>query len=90
MKFNDWLKIIGDFKKDKADAVCPNCGKSSIDFQFVGDERTHIGHLYIWCNTCAHGIHISRVKIPEGVNILPYDLPTIDLKKRIPNYKFVT
>jgi len=86
----NWLHLVGNFRDTNTIKPCPNCGKSAINFQFVGDINTHIGHLYLWCNSCFHGIHVSRVQIPNGVNVLPYDISVEELSKIVPKYKLVS
>ncbi|MHB9095747.1 MAG: hypothetical protein ACYC21_13860 [Eubacteriales bacterium] len=83
-----WLKVaaaIADNLPTVPSLECPRCGVPEIDFQYVGDKTTNIGFLCIWCASCLHGIHISRVKIPPQANFLPKD-SIEEVKKRIPNF----
>lgn len=89
MNYNTWLHLISDFTGTAVFKPCPNCGEANIAFQFVGDEVSKAGHLYIWCSSCLHGIHVSRVKIPVGVPALPYDIPDEELRKVVPKYKLI-
>jgi hypothetical protein len=86
--YRDWLKIISKFD-GKEELTCPDCRAMSINYQFVGDCKTMIGHLYLWCNSCLHGIHISRVIIPNGVEVLPFDVSEKILSKKVPKYKLI-
>lgn len=87
--YQDWLKLNPKFNGTKEVLICPNCGANTIRYQFVGDSEHMIGHLYLWCDKCLHGIHVSRVNIPKDVEILPYGVPVEILKNKIPKYKFV-
>lgn len=88
-KDTSWLKIaaaIADNLPTVPPLECPNCGLPKIDFQYVGDKTTNIGFLCVWCASCLHGKHISRVKIPPQAEILSKD-SLEEVKKRIPNFK---
>lgn len=58
-----------------------------IDFQYVGDCETRIGYLDIWCNSCMNGIHISKVRAPELVDLMAFE--DAKVKRRIPAFKQV-
>lgn len=65
----NWIKLISGL--DNVDTLqCPNCYEKDIDYLYIGDEYTRIGYLQIWCNNCKKAIHISRVKIPQGVKFV--------------------
>jgi predicted RNA-binding Zn-ribbon protein involved in translation (DUF1610 family) len=89
MSYQDWLKCVRDFEGDVTSNLCPKCGKNSIKFQFVGDKSTRFGNLYLWCDSCKHGIHVSSVKLPKNVDVIPYGLPDSEFKMRIPEYKLI-
>lgn len=82
-----WLKLAGTIV-DNLPTVpplqCPRCGLPKVDFQYVGDKSTRVGFLCVWCTSCLHGTHISRVKIPPQADILSKD-SLEEVKKRIPN-----
>lgn len=84
-----WLKLaakIADTLPTVPALECPSCGLPKIDFQYVGDTTTKIGFLCIWCASCLHGKHISRVKIPPQAEFLSKD-SLEEIKNRIPNFK---
>lgn len=90
MAFAEWLnifKIISDAGGKAADRTCPECGEASVDFQYVGDTDTRIGYLRIWCPSCRKGIHLSRLKIPHGAQMLPFDAPKDELDRRQPDFE---
>lgn len=84
-----WLKLAGTIA-DNLPSIpslkCPNCGLPSVDYQYVGDDTTKRGFLCIWCTSCLHGKHISRVRIPLQANFISIDAHE-EIKKRIPNIK---
>lgn len=91
--FQDWLtlyKQIRDVRTKMVDFICPECGSSSIDFQYVGDVSERIGYLDMWCTTCNKGVHLSRVSIPAGAPLISFDDPDEVLVARIPNFEPVT
>jgi|GEM_PF-802726 len=86
--FNQWLQLAVQLQRENRDATglsCPNCKTSKvIAFQYVGDPEKRIGYLDLWCTHCLHGIHMSRVLIPEGSEMLPFGSELIE--SRIPNF----
>jgi transcription elongation factor Elf1 len=89
--FNDWLKLLKALSKNNYSTkgfICPECGKKSIEYVYVGNPTTRIGYLPIWCKNCNKGIRISRVEIPKEINMIEFgDLESI--AKTIPNFKQV-
>ena len=78
--FHDWLKLLANLSANNyctKDFICPECGKKSIDYRYVGDVSTRIGYLPIWCKNCNKGIKM----IEFG------DLDSIE--NTIPNFKHV-
>lgn len=89
--FNLWLELVKEIAKKTQDKknnlVCPKCGNNSVDYQYIGDPVTRIGHLYIWCKICLIGVHMSRVSVPENASMLPLDISKEVLTERIPDFK---
>jgi hypothetical protein len=69
--------------------ACPSCHELGVDFQFAGDFQSKIGYMAIWCPCCLYGIHISRVRIPEKIQALPFDASIEKISTRIPNFTHV-
>lgn len=90
--FNKWLSIgayIAKNCEESSTVVCPNCGEKTIDYLYIGDEKTKIGYVQIWCNECLNGIQISRTSIPEKARLIPFGAD-VDLTKIVPEFKRVT
>jgi len=86
--FKQWLYLIDKLNQD-CKSECPCCGKAAIDFQYVADTTDKIGYLDIWCGACLKGIHISRVRVPEGMPLLDIASPSGIIAARIPNFTWV-
>ncbi|NQF15107.1 hypothetical protein HPY31_14410 [Brevibacillus sp. HB1.3] len=87
-QFKDWIKlttIIAEIDQEVPEMECPNCHQLKIDYQYVGDLKSRAGFLDIWCNSCLHGIHLSRTKAPENVSLLSFDAAE-EYKKKVPNF----
>jgi len=84
----EWL-IEGGLEIDGKKGKCPACKTSTIRFQYVGDLSTRIGYLDIWCDSCLNGVHVSRAKVPENIEMLPFDTPSNVLKQKIPEIKYI-
>lgn len=86
--FKDWINIFKNLhKKAGSHQNCPNCKKEEIKYQYVGDITSRIGYLSIWCPKCLNGVQLSRVKIPEIEEIIPFEAPESLLQEKIPNFK---
>lgn len=72
---------------DTSPMDCPRCGQNSVDMQYVGDNETRVGYLDVWCSSCLHGIHISRVKVPLNANMLTFETSNEQIARRIPSFK---
>ena len=67
--YDRWLAVYGDVYEalpGRAAVRCPRCGADALRLVFVGDEAERIGYAAFWCDNCRHGIHLSRVDVPEG------------------------
>ena len=87
-----WLMTSANVAKNFKDINninCPTCGRKTLDYLYIGDKKTKIGYLQVWCHHCSNGIHISRVKIPEGAKMLPFDTAK-DLNEIVPRYNHIT
>lgn len=87
--FNQWLQLMKEITDQLPDPhllTCPECGNQEIDFQYVGDPTTRIGYLDIWCQSCLHGIHLSRTRIPANATMISFDDSEEAISERIPNF----
>lgn len=86
--FKIWIKNVQELTSKKVNnKVCPNCSKGNIEYIYIGDKNEKIGYLQAWCNVCRKGIYCSRVKIPDGVDIISYDDKDNIKLKAIPVYE---
>jgi hypothetical protein len=86
--FKRWLDLGWNLSNNR-DLQCPSCGKHTIDYQYVGDPETRIGYLDIWCTSCLHGIHVSRVKVPGETPMLSFKTDPSTIAARIPKFTWV-
>ena len=49
---------------------------STFNFQFVADPLTRLGFLLIWETESRRAIHVSRVKVPDGLPFTDIDQET--------------
>ncbi|WP_139116997.1 hypothetical protein [Candidatus Thiodiazotropha endoloripes] len=89
-QFMKWVDATKDIANRSEECKCPECGHKGLEFQYVGDKERNLGHVYIWCNSCKHGIHISRTRIPDGVDLLPMNVSAEEIEKRVPKYELVS
>lgn len=83
-----WMKILSKITNDFSDSQfieCPNCGEKGIEYLYIGDEKTRIGYMQIWCNKCLKGIYISRAMAPANARFASFGE---DISHIIPEYEF--
>jgi hypothetical protein len=69
---------------------CPRCDADALRVVFTGHADDRIGYASFWCDNCLFGIHLSRVPVPEGVEMLPYGLSPEQRAVHVPpNYEIV-
>jgi hypothetical protein len=68
---------------------CPSCGARDLRIAFTGDEGPRIGYASFWCQNCFNGIFTSRLHIPAGVQMVPFDLSAEDREKIIPRFNII-
>lgn len=91
--FDEWLDaydIVYRTLPTTSDLRCPNCGHRTLHLVLTGPPGSGFGYASFWCNTCLEGIHLSRAPVPDGVRVLPLDLPAEERNRSIPNYRLVT
>jgi hypothetical protein len=87
--FMSWINAIGDIRTNTPNAKCPSCSNIGLSYQFIGDRKTKIGYVFVWCENCMKGIHISRTEIPEGVKVLPFDVSKEELRQFVPEFEII-
>jgi hypothetical protein len=69
---------------DKVDVPCPESDGARLRAAYLGDPVSRIGTAFAWCETGRHGIYVSRVAIPPGADMLPFDAPDSEQDLLIP------
>lgn len=68
----DVLTIVTSAVDDDNLPLCPRCGQQRVDYAYMGDSKSRIGFLVMWCDACRHGVRISRAKAPANVHFMPF------------------
>lgn len=89
-EFKLWLNLSAKIQENDIDLICPKCNKKDIDHIYVGDINSRLGFMEVWCNSCLHGIHISRVKIPNDMEMLSFEITGNEFDNRVPKFKHIT
>ena len=66
--------------------ACPRCGRFDLRLRFVADSETRLGFAAMWSDFCGHGIRMSRVAVPHGVEFLRVDAAPEALAAFIPQF----
>lgn len=71
-----WLETVAQITEnfDEVNQIkCPSCGANGIDYLYIGDGRTRIGFLMVWCNRCLKGINVSRAAAPPNAKFVTFE-----------------
>ena len=72
----NWNSTMINLSRGVDLGLCPNCQKDTLKYKITPVKRGY-GYCDIWCDSCNHATHISRVKtsnIDLGESILPSNL----------------
>ena len=68
MSCMDWLDNLLSVVAKTNTGKCPHCGGNSIGYSYtIFDIKHNMGCCDIWCNSCLHGYHVSRMEIPDNI-----------------------
>ncbi len=67
-----WAKAYAQIAAGDS-AACPKCGHEDVQSRFVGDPATRLGYGLLWCTNCGYGARLSRVKVPENLEIREWE-----------------
>ena len=90
MQFPEWLAALNCLVSSPAKegkVFCPKCKNNTLVLRYVGDPKTRIGYLRLWCSACCIGIHISRAKAPPWVKMLSFDEVVSKESDLLPEFK---
>lgn len=85
----EWIKTVSEIMDslDNTNQIkCPNCRKSGIEYIYVGDEKTRVGYLQIWCNKCLKGTYVSRTVAPQDAKFITFN---DNVKNFVPEYEII-
>ncbi|MFC7532213.1 hypothetical protein [Actinoplanes sp. GCM10030250] len=55
------------------DVPCPDGDHGRLHITYTGSQESRVGFATLWCDVGRNGIFLSRVGIPEGVEMLDFD-----------------
>jgi hypothetical protein len=90
--YDEWLDAYSeayDLVPGTPTGACPHCGQRQLRLVFTGDPDRIVGYAHFWCDSCLHGIGVSRTTIPDGAILQDIRLPRGDREPRIPNFQLV-
>lgn len=68
--YHDWMNHIPRDNSLFASTDCLVCGSKGPSYQYFGFVDSYVGWRLIWCESCGHGVRISRTQISLGENVL--------------------
>jgi hypothetical protein len=86
-----WMDAFADITDNYASLStihCPNCGAETLRVRFIGARDVRAASGYLWCDTCLTGIVLSRMGVPDGADIIPFDMPGEE-RPPMPDYALV-
>ncbi len=82
-----WLRAYLE-KTSGKETACPDCRTGIVSWRVVAAPATRMGYALLWCNQCHKGTHLSRIRVPEGVDFVSIlDLPAAS--DGVPSIEFV-
>ncbi len=61
-----WMSNLENIASLKEVGTCPYCGSDDTDYGYtLVNELSDMGYGDIWCNSCLHAFHMSRVVIDK-------------------------
>jgi hypothetical protein len=72
MSYRAWIRTCAQFIAAKP-LVCPECGEAEISVRFVGYLDSRLGYAVLWCPKRLRGVHISRLEVPSGFDMIAID-----------------
>ncbi|MFG1673094.1 hypothetical protein [Micromonospora sp. NPDC049282] len=87
-----WLAAynrIRDAAPKSVEVTCPSCGRGRVHVSWTGDPVTRIGYAVVWCDACEKGIYLSRVGVPDGVEMFTFDTPEEVRDAAVPDVELI-
>ena len=73
MSYETWLNVVKQIADPatRLPIASPEVDGAPVCFRYICNPDTRIGYLIAWCSSTKRGIHISRVRAPSHVEIVP-------------------
>lgn len=87
-----WMDAFADITENLstlADKSCPNGDARTLRAVFVGPPGLGAASGFFWCDTCLHGVSVSRMGVPAGADVIPIGQPQPDWPVVMPEYTLV-
>ncbi|WP_245674286.1 hypothetical protein [Actinoplanes rectilineatus] len=88
--FEAWLDAwdaVYDLPPGPYPAACPRCGERCLRLVFTALPGWESGYAHLWCDSCLHGIVISRASVPDDAVVQDMSQPPEEREPRIPNFR---
>ena len=73
-QFRVWLRLFAEIAKGALETTpCPRCGQPALRYAYVAEPLTRVGYAGLWCESCYHGIRISRTEVPAGISFTTFE-----------------
>lgn len=89
MRKTDWIKIAQYIIENQIKEETINFDDISYGYKIFGDLEKQIGFMIIWEVVSHKAVHISRMKLPEGLEVISMRDDSIYYHDHVPqNLKF--
>lgn len=85
--FHRWLDVLESAKTGPGPFRCPSCDHVAVWALFVGDHASRTGAALLWCESCVHGIDVSRLHIPETAELTPFSVEPSQWPRPVPDFQ---
>ena len=85
----DAFGLVRDALPGSRAVPCPSCGEGNVRVSYTGDPETRIGYAIAWCDVCLNGIYLSRVGVPDGVEMLSFEATEEERDAVVPDVRLI-
>jgi len=66
---SDWRNAYLEMVSGR-EVACPKCESGPVSWRLVADPTTRLGYALLWCARCGTGTHLSRIRVPDGLEFV--------------------
>ncbi|MEU4564330.1 hypothetical protein AB0F72_38610 [Actinoplanes sp. NPDC023936] len=85
----DAFTKIRDAWPTRLDVRCPDGDQGHLHITYTGSAESRVGFATMWCDVGRDGIFLPRVGIPEGAEMLSFEMTAEERAAVIPDISLI-